>query len=84
MSDKEFLHGLEVEVEAELDLAESSVSEEAAAVPPSEWQFDPADAEREAVELRSLLGAVEALETDPGQALRDPGRPSAGQAGAGG
>jgi len=30
--------------------------------PVTEWLFDPADAQREQVGLRSLLGAVEALE----------------------
>jgi hypothetical protein len=55
----------EVEVEAELSLAESSDPEGAAGLPASEWLFDPTDAEREEVELRSLLGAAEALEADP-------------------
>ncbi|MGK5740235.1 hypothetical protein [Micromonospora sp. URMC 103] len=59
------LHRLETEVEAELAMAASSRPEEAAEVPVAEWLFDPADAPREAVEMRSLLGAVEALEGDP-------------------
>ncbi|NBH02269.1 hypothetical protein [Amycolatopsis sp. SID8362] len=58
----EFLHGLEIEVEAELDIAESSHFEDAARTPVSEWQFDPTDAERYEVNLRGLLGAVEAVE----------------------
>ncbi|GAA4605392.1 hypothetical protein GCM10023195_18680 [Actinoallomurus liliacearum] len=56
---------IEFEAEAELSLAESSDPERAAGLPASEWLFDPADVEREEVELRNLLGAVEALEADP-------------------
>jgi hypothetical protein len=52
---------LEVEVEAELTLIESSRPEETAGRPVSEWLFDPSDAEREEIELRGLLGAVEEL-----------------------
>ncbi|MEV6878697.1 hypothetical protein [Amycolatopsis sp. NPDC051128] len=59
---EEFLHGLEIEVEAELDIAESSHPEDAARTPVTEWQFDPTDAERYEVNLRGLLGAVEAVE----------------------
>ncbi|GAA4557576.1 hypothetical protein [Planotetraspora kaengkrachanensis] len=57
-----FLYELEIEVEEEVILAESSRPEEAAELPVSEWRFDPADAEREEIGLRGLLGAVEALE----------------------
>jgi hypothetical protein len=56
------LHALESVVEAELTMAESSHPAAAADLPVTEWLFDPADAQREEVELRSLLGAVEALE----------------------
>ena len=59
---EEFLHGLEVEVEAELDIAESSHPGDAVRTPVTEWQFDPADAERYEINLRGLLGAVEAVE----------------------
>ncbi len=59
-----FLHKLEIEVEAELVIAESSESGEALGASPAEWLFDPTDIEREEVGLRSLLGAVEALELD--------------------
>lgn len=58
-----YLHKLEVEVEEELALAESSESP-ALGSSPSEWLFDPADIERQQVGLRNLLGAVEALELD--------------------
>jgi hypothetical protein len=54
----------EVEVEAELSLSESSRPEEAAALPPSEWLFDPTDVHGEEVELRNLLGAIEELQGD--------------------
>jgi hypothetical protein len=53
---------LEAEVEAELSLAESSDAEQATGLPVSEWLFDPTDIQREEVELRNLLGAVEELE----------------------
>ena len=60
--DGEFLHGLETEVEAELEIAEHSHPEETATAPVAEWRFDPVDAERYEVGLRGLLGAVEAVE----------------------
>ncbi|MFI0405740.1 hypothetical protein [Actinomadura sp. 3N508] len=50
------------EIEAELSLAESSGPEEAAALPVSQWLFDPVDVEREEVGLRNLLDAAEELE----------------------
>jgi hypothetical protein len=56
-----FLGELEIEVEAELDLAEASGPQEITG-PSTEWLYDPMDAEREEIGLRSLLGAVEALE----------------------
>lgn len=59
---KDFEVELEVEIETELTLAESSRPEEVAALPVSEWPFDPADVEREEIGLRNLLGAVEELE----------------------
>jgi hypothetical protein len=57
--DNRFLHDLEVEVEADLDLVAAT---DEPTGPPSEWQFDPTDVEREEAGLRNLLGAVEALE----------------------
>lgn len=77
IGDNAFLHELEVEVRAELTVADSSPSEEeAAAVPMDEWMFDPAYAQSEEVGLRNLLGAVEALEGDsrPDDTGREPGR----------
>jgi hypothetical protein len=59
------LHDLELEVEAEIDLVDSSQPTDALAEPPSAWQFDPTDIEREEVGLRSLLGAVGALDGQP-------------------
>jgi hypothetical protein len=54
---------LELNVRTELTLAESSQPwEEAVRVPIGEWLSDPADDQRYEVGLRSLLGAVEALE----------------------
>ncbi|MFV2216893.1 class I SAM-dependent methyltransferase [Actinomadura sp. LOL_016] len=61
---------LEIEIRAELDMAESSRPDEA--VPASEWLFDPTDVQREIVELRNLLGAVEELEDrSPGRGARE-------------
>ena len=60
--ENEFLHGLEVEVEAEITIAAASHPEEVADTPVEDWRFDPADAERYEVGLRGLLGAVEAVE----------------------
>jgi hypothetical protein len=58
-----FLHNLEAEVKIELTMAESSHPDESTGGP-ADWLFDPAEAERDEVALRSLLGAVEALEGD--------------------
>jgi hypothetical protein len=61
--DSAFLHGLELNVSAELTLAETSQPEqETFSVPIDEWLFDPVDAQREEIGLRNLLGAVEGLE----------------------
>jgi hypothetical protein len=58
-----FLHELELTVRTELTLAETGQPyEEAIAVPIEEWLSDPADDLRYEAGLRSLLGAVEALE----------------------
>ena len=61
-SDNVFLDELEVTVRAELTEIETSPPEEAACVPIDQWLTDPADEERYEVGLRSLFGAVEALE----------------------
>lgn len=58
----EFEVEFEAEIEVELTLAESSDAGRAAAEPVAEWTFDPADAQREQIGLRNLLGAVEELE----------------------
>ena len=55
------MHALDVEVAAELVMAESSHPEELLSMPVTEWLFDPTDVERDEVGLRVLLGAVEAL-----------------------
>lgn len=62
--ESEFLHNLEIEVEVELDAAGSSHPEEEFGVSPAEWLFDPTDVAREQAGLRSIVGAVEALESD--------------------
>lgn len=58
----ESLHSLEVEVEAELSIAQSSFPEAFSATPVTEWLVDPADGERYEVGLRGLLDAVKAVE----------------------
>jgi hypothetical protein len=60
-SDNAFLDELELTVSAELTQAETS-QPEAACVPIDQWLTDPADDQRYEVGLRSLFGAVEALE----------------------
>jgi hypothetical protein len=61
--DNTFLHELELTVRTELTLTETSQpEEEAVAVPIDEWLSDPADDQRYEVGLRSLLGAIEAVE----------------------
>jgi hypothetical protein len=56
------LTGLESEVQAEIELVESSRPAVASTEPTSQWPFDPSDIAREEVGLRSILGAVGALE----------------------
>jgi hypothetical protein len=61
--DNTSLHALEVDIRIELTVVETNQpEEEAVGVPIDEWLVDPVDAERYEVGLRSLLGAVEALE----------------------
>jgi hypothetical protein len=63
--DHPVLRELDITVRAELTLAETSQpEEEAEVVPDAEWT-DP-DLERYEIALRTLLGAVEALEDDSG------------------
>lgn len=58
-----FLQELELDVRAELTLAATSEpAAEAGRVPIEEWLLDPADAQRDEVGLRDLLGAVQSLE----------------------
>ena len=62
-----FLHALELNIRAELTLVETSQPwEDAVRVPIDQWLSDPADDQRYEVGLRSLLGAVEALEDGSG------------------
>lgn len=61
-SENEFLQGLEVEIEAELTIAESSHPEDVFDAPATEWLYDPTDAERYEVGLHGLLDAVEAVQ----------------------
>ena len=53
------MHELEITVREELTVVESSPLEESG----DAWQLDP-DGERYEVSLRTLLGAVEAVEED--------------------
>lgn len=62
ISGNAFLHELELNVRTELTQAEISQPEDAASIPIEEWLSDPADDQRYEASLRSLLGAVEALE----------------------
>ncbi|MEV4808782.1 hypothetical protein [Micromonospora avicenniae] len=68
------LHELESVVETELAMAASSHPAEVADLPVTEWLLDPADAQRDEVGLRSLLGAVEALEGDAPHGAATDGR----------
>jgi hypothetical protein len=71
--DNAFLYQLELNVKAELTLVETSQPEqEAVGVPIDEWLSDPADDQRYEVALRSLLGAVEALEDGSGPGNQPP------------
>jgi hypothetical protein len=73
--DSAFLHAVELNVRAELALAETGQPEkEAVDVPIGQWLIDPEGEQRYEVALRSLLGAVEALEggSGPGPSPADP------------
>ena len=67
------LHELEITVETELTVAETSQPEETGGASIGEWLPDP-DAERYEVRLRALLGAVEAMEDRPGPGTEPEGR----------
>ena len=61
------LHELELLVRTELTVAQSGPqAAESFALPIEEWRSDPADDQRYEASLRSLLGAVEALEDGSG------------------
>ncbi|TCO43643.1 hypothetical protein EV646_112220 [Kribbella antiqua] len=62
MTSDDFLRELEVEVEADLTLAESSSPEQDVVLPVEEWRYDPTDVQREEAGLQNLLGAVQAME----------------------
>ena len=68
-----FLHNLEADVEIELTIAESSHLDESTGGP-ADWLSDPVEAERDEVGLRSLLGAIEAVESDspPNRSVDEP------------
>lgn len=59
--ESEFLHELDVEVEADLELDAAGTPPEDES--PAEWLLDPYEAQAETVDLNSLHGAIEALET---------------------
>ena len=61
------LRDLETEVDADLELIAASGVDEADPGPPGGWQFDPEEVQEEEVELHSLRGAIQALETDQGR-----------------
>ncbi len=62
VGDHAFLHELEVNVSTELTLARTRQPETGAAGEPVEERVPDPDAQRYEVRLRSLLGAVEALQ----------------------
>jgi hypothetical protein len=70
MNNDPFLRDLEVEVEADIELNAAGTPPEGDIGSPGEWLLDPVEVQQEAVDLRSLRGAIEALEGDPRQ---DPG-----------
>jgi hypothetical protein len=60
--DPGFLDGLEGEVRAEMAVADASAALDLFATPESGWLVDPAEVQIEQTGLRSLLGAVRALQ----------------------
>ena len=74
--DDAFLRAVERNVRAELALAQAGQPEEEVVdVPIDEWLVDPEDEQHYEVGLRSLLGAVEALEGGSGEVSREPDPP---------
>ena len=63
--DNAFLHELELSIRTDLTLAETSLPEEQADVPITEWQPDTEE-QRYEIGLHNLLGAIETLEYGPG------------------
>ncbi len=61
-SEYESLRGLEIEIEAELVIAESSYPRDVSDTPITDWLSDPTDGERYEIGLRGLLDAVKAVE----------------------
>jgi hypothetical protein len=59
------LEELKAEVEADLELIANSRCGAASSGTPEEWVDDPEEVQVEETDLRSLLGAVEALEVEP-------------------
>jgi hypothetical protein len=64
-SEAEFLISLKADVAQELAIAHIDDPEQVRAVPQDQWLFDPSDLERQEIGLRSMLGAIEALERGP-------------------
>ena len=62
MTNNEFLHNLEVEVDADIRLNAAGTPDLDDLGSPAEWLVDPVEAQEEAVEFRSLLDAIEVLE----------------------
>jgi len=60
--DNEFLHDLELDVRIELTLAETGRPEQDTGGAPAAEELPDPDAERYEISLRSLLGAIEAME----------------------
>lgn len=70
MNDDPSLRDLEVEVDADIELNAEGTPDEDNPGSPIDWMLDPVEAQEEAVDLRSLRGAIEALESDD---RRNPG-----------
>jgi hypothetical protein len=66
MSDDRFLHELDLEVEADLELNAEGTIDPDDLGSPAGWLVDPVEVQEESIELRSLHGAIEALESDSG------------------
>ena len=62
MTNEQFLHDLEVEVDADIRMNAAGTPDLEDLGSPAEWLVDPVEAQEEAVDLRSLHGAIEVLE----------------------